>query len=264
MDILASKYYFAGLISNKELDSTYLKNFDVIDVIDNYQQYIEKCDKEYFKYFIKGYIDSIKNTISADTLKIYISEHNKQWIDFPFEDHGDYIVLKGTNVIDFLGTIYPASQLDCLFNEVLYCKFFKTCNTAVVPSKTRLSDVGYDVSVIGLHKKLNSMTYLYKTGIKIQVPHGFYAEIVPRSSLSKSGYMLANSMGIIDPAYTGEIFIALVKIVPEAADIEFPFKCCQIILRPHYQLVMEEVYTDFDTTHRNDGGFGSTNFDCKK
>lgn len=259
MDVFASKYYFAGIISNEELDSTYLNTFDVIDVLDNYQQYIEKCEEKYFKYFIKGYIDSIKNILSNNYLKIYISNYNKQWIKFPYEDYGRYIVLKGTNVIDFLGTIYPLSQLEHLFSEVLHCKFFKICDTAIVPSKTRTSDVGYDISIIGAHKKLNSVTSLYNTGIKLQVPHGYYGEIVPRSSLSKSGYMLANSMGVIDPAYTGEIYIALTKVAPESADITFPFKCCQLIVRPHYQLILDESPVDFDNTHRNDGGFGSTN-----
>lgn len=62
-------------------------------------------------------------------------------------------------------------------------------------------------------------TILYDTGIKINVKYGYYAEVVPRSSLSKSGYMLANSIGIIDNSYRNNIFVALTKINPDAPDI---------------------------------------------
>ena len=53
---------------------------------------------------------------------------------------------------------------------------------------------------------------MYDTGIQVKPQYGYYFEIVPRSSLSKSGYILANSIGIIDPSYSGNLYIVLIKI----------------------------------------------------
>jgi len=86
---------------------------------------------------------------------------------------------------------------------------------------------------------------------------GYYIEIVPRSSLSKSGYMLANSVGIIDSSYRGNIYIALIKIDDDAEEIQFPFRCCQFVVRKQYDMTFIQK-DEFDTTHRADGGFGST------
>jgi len=138
-------------------------------------------------------------------------------------------------------------------------KVFKTIKNAVVPSKAFEDDAGYDLTIISKIKDFNSKTSLYDTGIKIEINEGYYTEIVPRSSLSKSGYMLANSIGIIDNSYRGNLMIALTKICDEAADIELPFKCCQLIIRKQISANLIEVTSnDLSDTIRNDGGFGST------
>ena len=176
---------------------------------------------------------------------------------------------KGSNIIDFLGDLYIGSQeymshnyahfLKMLGHEqrIPRCKFVKMTKDAITPSKVRHSDVGYDLTIIGVQKWLNSVTSLYNTGIKIGIPTGYYAEIVPRSSLSKSGYMLANSIGIIDPSYTGELLVALTKVDPSAQDIQFPFKCCQLIFKRQEVICFDEV-EDLEVTDRGAGGFGST------
>ena len=138
------------------------------------------------------------------------------------------------------------------------CQVFKAHPGAVLPTKAKASDVGYDLTVISEAKKWHKNITLYDTGIKVKVQHGYYAEVVPRSSLSKSGYMLANSIGIIDPSYTGNIYIALAKIDPTAPDIELPFRCCQLIFRRQVHVELDESAVDFEATARADGGFGST------
>jgi dUTP pyrophosphatase len=70
--------------------------------------------------------------------------------------------------------------------------------------------------------------------------------------------MLANSMGIIDNSYRGNLYVALAKISNDAQDINFPFKCCQLILRRQYFMNIVVQTDEFSETHRNDGGFGST------
>ena len=94
---------------------------------------------------------------------------------------------------------------------------------------------------------------------EIEIEEGYYTEIVPRSSISKSGYMLANSIGIIDNNYRGNLMIALTKICDYTPEIELPFKCCQLIIRKQISANLFEVKSnDFTETERNEGGFGST------
>ena len=69
--------------------------------------------------------------------------------------------------------------------------------------------------------------------------------------------MLANSVGVIDRAYTGEILVPLIKLDPNAPDLALPARIVQIIPRPIIAAEIVEV-DDFDTTLRGDGGFGST------
>ena len=214
---------------------------------------------------------------SIDVLKS-IAEFCK--IPYIIDKRKDRISYEGINSIDFLGKIYENSQQNklmrkyekyiewilwrsvimkkCFNTRLPYCYIYKTDKNAVFPTKAKPSDVGYDLTVIKEQKKWNMLTTLYDTGIKIRVKPGFYAEIVPRSSLSKSGYMLANSIGIIDPSYNGNLFIALIKVDPSAPDITLPFRCCQLIFRKQIFMNTIEVTSDFEDTARGDGGFGSS------
>jgi len=179
----------------------------------------------------------------------------------------DIIFIK--NKYKFNEKIYSSNNdLSCLaepfqkiniYNKKPTLKIFKTTQEAIIPSKAFEEDAGYDLTIISKIKDFNSKTSLYDTGIKIEIEDGYYTEIVPRSSLSKSGYMLANSIGIIDNNYRGNLMIALTKICDESPDFELPFKCCQLIIRKQVSANLIEVTTDdLSNTTRNDGGFGST------
>jgi dUTP pyrophosphatase len=176
-------------------------------------------------------------------------------------------------MIDFLGKIY---SYDMHINNNIYnfinhndnpvLKIIKVDEKAVIPNKNNYSDAGLDLTIIKESKRLNSYTMLYDTGIKLEIPNGYYVEIVPRSSISKSGYMLANNIGIIDQGYRGNLFVALRKINNDCEDLELPYKCCQIIMKKQiYPRVIvydnsnnRENSTDIQETSRGEGGFGST------
>jgi len=128
---------------------------------------------------------------------------------------------------------------------------------AVMPTK-RIIDVGYDITIIDVAKQLTPMTTMYETHISLNIPLGFYVEMIPRSSLSKTGYMFANSIGIIDPCYTGTLKVALIKMDPSMPNIELPCCIAQIILKPYVVSDTYQTNTKLITT-RGDGGFGSTN-----
>jgi dUTP pyrophosphatase len=178
------------------------------------------------------------------------------------------IILGHANAHDFLGHIYkgvtvmtPKQQqfLDHV-GGLVKCRVWRTSPDAIVPFKVRPSDVGFDLVAISQVKNLTTNTILLDTGIRVQVELGYYAEIVPRSSISKSGYMLANSTGIIDPGYTGNLFIALTKVDPNAPDIKLPFRGCQLIIRRqvHADIEIMDDLGSLGSTGRGHGGFGST------
>jgi len=128
---------------------------------------------------------------------------------------------------------------------------------ACLPYRAHDTDVGYDIFAIEIFKKISDKITLYDTGIIVKPPNGYYVEIVARSSLSKSGYMIANSVGIIDPDYRGSLKIALIKVDETMPDLELPFCKCQIILRKLESFDIKSVST-LDETERGTGGFGST------
>lgn len=184
--------------------------------------------------------------------------------------------ITGTNALDLLGKLYDkASYYDYLTHKNYYdwCRYnvsvfpgdspqdvFGWCKTredAVAPSKERVSDSGYDLTIVDVVKKFHNKTTLYTTGIKVQPAFGWYLDVVPRSSIIKSGYMLANNVGIIDRAYTGEIMIALIKVDESAPDLELPCRIAQMIPRRIAHVNFVE-YDDIEKTTRNEGGFGST------
>lgn len=127
----------------------------------------------------------------------------------------------------------------------------------ILPNRVHDDDAGFDLSLISTLEQFNSVTTLYGTGVYIEnFPRGHFATIVPRSSLSKSGYMLANSIGIIDPGYTGELKVALTRVVPkeEAKAIDFPWRACQVVFVKS-DLVIPQGPAQ---AVRGIGGFGST------
>jgi len=188
------------------------------------------------------------------------------------------ILYTGINIIDILALLYdePVSTnyydkvLDTLyeqylqllynvlnnrFNNVLTCKFKKTLEDAVIPTKKSASDVAYDLTIIKEVKRISKRTALYDTGISITVPLGFYTKIHARSSMVKSGYMVSNNTGIIDSNYNGSLLVALTKIDDELPDLELPLRCAQLVLQRHYHYLLEETTEEFEDTIRNtDGG----------
>ena len=141
---------------------------------------------------------------------------------------------------------------------MLAVRFKKTHPQAVAPSKVHATDSGYDLVLVEKLKEVNNVTF-YDTGIQVAPPAGFYFDLVGRSSISKSGYMLANNIGIIDNSYRGNIMVALVKIDHAAPDLVLPARLVQIIPRRVWDLPLEDVGDgELNATARGTGGFGSS------
>ncbi len=99
---------------------------------------------------------------------------------------------------------------------------------------------------------------LVPTGLFIELPKGYEAQLRPRSGLAlKHGITLLNSPGTIDSDYRGEVQVLLVNLSNQAFTIENGERIAQVIFAKHEQAQLQEVDM-LATSVRGAGGFGST------
>jgi dUTP pyrophosphatase len=99
---------------------------------------------------------------------------------------------------------------------------------------------------------------IVKTGLFIELPIGFEAQVRPRSGLAaKKGITVLNSPGTVDADYRGEIGVILVNLSNEVFIIENGERIAQLIIAQHERAEWIEVQELSETT-RGEGGFGST------
>jgi dUTP pyrophosphatase len=99
---------------------------------------------------------------------------------------------------------------------------------------------------------------IVKTGLFIELPIGFEAQVRPRSGLAaKKGITVLNSPGTVDADYRGEIGVILVNLSTEDFVIENGERIAQLIIAKHERAEWLEV-TELSETSRGAGGFGST------
>ena len=94
-------------------------------------------------------------------------------------------------------------------------------------------------------------------GISVEIPQGYMGLLVPRSSMSKTPLRCANSVGIIDADYRGELSIAYENISCSDYTIFRGDRIAQLIIVPIAIVDVEEAQT-LSETERGDGGYGST------
>lgn len=156
---------------------------------------------------------------------------------------------------------------------------------ARTPTRAHETDTGYDITLIDL-KKIEGDVLYFRTGLAIQPPAGYYYEVVPRSSISGLPLELANSVGVIDEHYRGEILVPVRVTHPEMGQdvgrTQFPngvvrllgtrpsslYDVAQAVLSKKpvlFQMILRkrldsdfEVVVDLEETERGEGGFGST------
>jgi deoxyuridine 5'-triphosphate nucleotidohydrolase len=247
-----------------------------------------ELESDFLKWaFLRGYFDGdgfVSSVTNNNSPRCGISSSSKNMLEYIFQFVGagskykNQIEWQGNNALDFLGKLYDGASIFlnrkknlyedwCLWvpslsngsakgRQDLFCKFNKTRKDAVIPFKNRVSDSGYDLTILEKVREIGDVEF-YSTGIKIQPCFGYYFDVVPRSSISKTGYMLANSIGIIDRTYVGEILVPLRKVDKLAAPLELPCKIVQIIPRQIVHFEFIEV-CDFLKTDRGSSGFGSS------
>ncbi|MFC4221662.1 dUTP diphosphatase [Flagellimonas marina] len=96
------------------------------------------------------------------------------------------------------------------------------------------------------------------TGIFMELPIGFEAQVRPRSGLAaKKGISVLNAPGTIDADYRGEVGVILVNLSSEAFIVENGERIAQMVIAKHERAEWEEVES-LSETDRGAGGFGST------
>ena len=132
-------------------------------------------------------------------------------------------------------------------------------NEECTPHKTHKWDAGWDL-------KSNNQDFTIKPGakikvhtvVKIAIPPRNMGLIFPRSGLgSKFRVGLANTIGVIDSDYRGELMVNLVNDGKEAVEIKQFDRFCQLVIVP-INLDNLRVVDTLDDTARGEGGFGST------
>ena len=99
---------------------------------------------------------------------------------------------------------------------------------------------------------------LVPTGIHIELPVGYEAQIRPRSGLAaKHGITVLNTPGTIDSDYRGEIMVILINLGDEPFTINHHDRIAQMVIAQHCSAEFEQA-VKLDSTERGEGGFGST------
>lgn len=137
-------------------------------------------------------------------------------------------------------------------------KIKKLSQDAVIPTYANVSDAGLDLVAtwIKVEDHNNYGYFEYGTGLAIEIPEGYVGLLFPRSSISKTGMFLSNSVGVIDSGYRGEI-MARFKYISGTKSYSIGDKIAQLIILPYPKIEFEEAEY-LSQTDRGDGGFGST------
>lgn len=142
----------------------------------------------------------------------------------------------------------------------MYVKFKKLHQDAKIPTKANKSDSGFDIIAID-DGELTDTYIQYRTGLSIEIPEGYDIKIFPRSSISKTNLMLANSIGLIDNGYRGEILCRF-KVIwgpnKEFSSYKKGDKIAQLVFqKSENEFEFQEVQS-LSETERGEKGFGSS------
>lgn len=132
-------------------------------------------------------------------------------------------------------------------------------NNAIIPLYKTSGAAGCDISSIEDYIIIYPNERIFvSTGLYMEIPEGFEAQIRPRSGLAcNRGVTVMNSPATIDSDYRGEIKVCLVNLGNEKQIIKKGDRIAQLVFAPVFKADFHVVYS-LDETERGQGGFGST------
>jgi len=127
-----------------------------------------------------------------------------------------------------------------------------------IPSYAKDGDAGLDLIATTVNIVENKeFGYIeYGTGLQLEIPYGYVGLIYPRSSVSNTGLILSNGVGVIDSGYRGEIKLRF-KYIKDSKRYDVGDKIGQLIIIPYPKVEFEKV-EQLSESERSSGGFGST------
>jgi dUTP pyrophosphatase len=152
-------------------------------------------------------------------------------------------------------------------------KIKKLHKNAIIPKYAKEGDAGLDLTAVKKDYDSDGNT-VYYTGLSFEIPYGFVGLLFPRSSNSKTGLRLTNSVGVIDSGYRGEVmfkyrndgFKSLNPMLKNSlangeigfsGEYEVGDRVGQLIILPYPKIELIEV-DELSETERGSGGYGSS------
>lgn len=140
-------------------------------------------------------------------------------------------------------------EIKCINKSKHSLPDYSTEHSAGMDLKANIDD---DITLLPLQR------VIVPTGIFLQIPDGFEAQIRPRSGLSiKYGITVLNSPGTIDADYRGEIKVILINLSDQPFIIKDGERICQMVIAQYQRSKLIGV-DELDETVRGEGGFGHT------
>ncbi|MCT1479057.1 dUTP diphosphatase [Microbacterium sp. p3-SID336] len=135
---------------------------------------------------------------------------------------------------------------------------------AVVPGYAHPGDAGADLVAAEAVRLEPGERALVPTGVRIALPDGYAAFVVPRSGLAaKHGISIVNAPGTVDAGYRGEIKVSLINTdIRNAYDVAVGDRIAQLIVMPVTRARFLPV-DELPESVRGDGGFGSTGYQAQ-
>ena len=146
-------------------------------------------------------------------------------------------------------------------NKIL--KFKKLNDDAIIPMYSHKEDAGMDLFSTEEIVIPSGSWGLVKTGISIELPHGYEAQVRSKSGLAlKSGIFVLNSPGTVDENYRGEVCVILMNVSKVDYKVEKNQKIAQMVINKveHLEIALVD---EMSKTSRGEGGFGSTGLSAK-
>lgn len=143
-------------------------------------------------------------------------------------------------------------------------RFRRLIETAIVPHHASAGAAGLDLTAAHIEGSGVVIgpgdVVTLRTGLAVEIPHGLCGMIVPRSGLGREGLVLANSVGIIDSDYRGEIMLAMWNRSQRPITVKQGDRVAQMLLMTHLAPIYAHIVTvdALSETVRGSGGFGST------
>lgn len=136
-------------------------------------------------------------------------------------------------------------------------RFKKIHPNAVAPARAHPTDAGFDLTAVSVSEDRIRGIVTYGTGIAVEIPVGHVGLLFPRSSVYKHQLSLANSVGVVDSGYRGEVMFKFRVCSPHISRYSVGDRIGQIIIIPYPEVVFSESDV-LSETDRGEGGYGSS------